>query len=923
MAVRFRLSGAVEAEVDGVGVDIGPARQRCVLAALAIDAGTVVPVERVVDRVWGDFPPLRVRASLHSYLTRLRRVLGEAAPIRYRSGGYVLDVDPGTVDLHSFRDLVTRAGEGVGDVDALFARAWRLWRGEPLADLDTPWVLQVRADLERVRVAAELDHTEHQLRRGRHAGLVAGLLGRVEERPFDERLVGQAVLALYRSGRQAEALDQYHRLRARLADGLGTDPGFALRELYRRVLAGESLAPEGAPPASPAPCRLPPAPVPFTGRTRELDELTAGRGTAEVRVVIGVGGVGKTWLVLHWAHRHVEDFPDGLLFVDLRGFGPTGRAMTPGAAARVLLDALGADTGELPDDPDALTALYRARISDRRMLVVLDNAADTDQVTALLPDAGACTTLITSRNRLPGLVTRRGARPVLLDVLTDTESSAVLTTALTAARRPAEEPAVADLVELCGGFPLALGVIAARIATDPRLPLSDIVTELRELGLHALGSDDPTAGLPTVLSWSLHRLSDQQGTVFALLGIAPGPDIDLPAAASLSALPVREAHAVLRALADSSLLTRVPGGRYTMHDLVRAYAATVAHDLPEPVRGTALWRVVDFYRHTAHNADRLLDPHRPPPPLDPPGPGAHPHPLLDHSSALAWMDAHHPHLLAAQHTAVAQRHHHAVWHLAWALSTFHWRRGHRQEHSAVCRAAVEASGHLPDPVVRILAHRLLGRAHAESDRHEQAVDHLQHALVLAERHHEPAQQAHTHHTLAWAWQRRGDDQRALEHARRALDLSRTLDNPIGEANALNAVGWFAARRGDHDTARAHCRAALALQRRHRYPEGEADTLDSLGWIEHAGGRHHQAVQHYRHALVLFRALGNTTRSADTLDSLAHAHVALGQHDQARATWQEALELYRAQGRDEATRVQQRLNGIGTRHQPPHDTGPTG
>ncbi|MFT7840396.1 tetratricopeptide repeat protein [Saccharothrix sp. BKS2] len=641
-----------------------------------------------------------------------------------------------------------------------------------------------------------------------------------------------------------------------------------------------------------------------------------------ISAIGGAGGIGKTWLALTWAHRNLHRFPDGQLFVDLRGFSPTGRPTEPADAVRGFLDALGVDPGGLPAELDALAALYRSLVAGRRMLVVLDNAATTDQVVPLLPGSASCTVLVTGRTTLPALIGRHGARHLPLGVPTHAEARDLLALRL-GEERIAAEPGVTDeLIGLCGGHPLALAITARHAATRPAIPLAEFAAELRDLGLDVLdddNDDDPAAGLPAVLSWSLRHLTDRHRTVFALLGIAPGPDIDLPAATSLTGLPAARARKALRVLEDHSLLDRHPRGRYSMHDLVRAYAATTAHELPEPVRRAALDRVVDFHLHTALAADHLLYPRWPPPVrLDPPTPGTRPHPLPDHPAALAWLDTHHPHLLAAQHTAAAQHRHQVAWHLAWALSTFHYRRGHRRDDVAVWRTAADSAGHLPDPTHRTLAHRFLGHAHAALGRHDQAMDHLHRALALAEQHHDPAQLAHTHFALVRAW-RREDDGRALEHARHALDLYRALDQPVWEATALNSMGWHAARLGDHDTARDHCEAALVLFRRHRIPDGEAATLDSLGFIDHRTGHHRRAVDRYRQALALFRTLGDTTETANTLDGLGHPHAALGHHDEARAVWREALELYRDQGRDaDADRVRRQLDALDPTPEPDAD-----
>ncbi|MET0233935.1 MAG: tetratricopeptide repeat protein, partial [Kibdelosporangium sp.] len=509
-----------------------------------------------------------------------------------------------------------------------------------------------------------------------------------------------------------------------------------------------------------------------------------------------------------------------------------------------------------------------------------------------------------------------GAHHLALDTLTDDEARALLCRRLGAARVAAEPQPVAELVGLCGGLPLALGIIAGRAHTHPRVPLAEFAADLRGLGLGALDDDDPATGLTSVLSWSYHALTTQQQVVFGLLGIAPGPDISLPAAASLTGLPPTEAARMLRGLQESSLLDRNTHSRYSMHDLIRRYATDTAHYIPDDVREAALRRVVDFYLHTAFAADRLLNPHRPPIQLDQPAPGAHPHPLADGSVALAWLDIHHLHLLAAQHAGAVHHRHQTVWQLAWTLTIFHQRRGRLHDNLAVWQTALRAASHLPDPTCRIHSHRFLGSAHAELERHEQAIDHLHQALALAEHQGNRIQQAHTHLTLATAWQRQGDARQALDHARRALDFFRTLDQPVWEAEALNLMGWHAAHLGEYETARHYCQTALVLLRRHDDPHGEAAVLDSLGYVEHHSGRQDQAIHHYGHALTLYRTLGHSYEVANTLDNLGHPHTALGHHTQAREAWREALELYRDQGRnDDAARVQRQLDDLNT-----HDNG---
>ncbi|WP_405965373.1 tetratricopeptide repeat protein [Streptomyces sp. NBC_00723] len=671
------------------------------------------------------------------------------------------------------------------------------------------------------------------------------------------------------------------------------------------------------PSAVPVPRQLPAPPGPFVGREDELGRLdavvragsgTAGTaGTVVVSAVAGAGGVGKSWLVLRWAHRNADRFPDGQLFVDLRGFSPDSDPMEPAVAVRGFLDALGVEPDRIPVAAHAQAALLRSLVADKRMLLVLDNAADTAQVTSLLPGGSTCTVVVTSRNRLSGLVTGHGAHHLSVDTLTDTEARTLLAARLGTARIEAEPAAVAELVGRCGGFPLALSIVAGRAHTDPHLSLTDLADDLRDGALDVLDDADPAASLPAVLSLSHRALSDDEAEVFGLLALAPGPDIGLAAAVSLTGRGRSRTRALLRRLEQASLIGKDASGRHRMHDLIRRYAAT-AHHLADGTRTAALRRVLDFYTHTAYAADRLLEFHREPIELAAPVPGCHPQALSDIPAAMDWFEAEHQNLLAAQHTAAAHASHSTAWQLAWALNNFHYRRGHRHDQLAVWRLAVDSAGRLPDPGAQILTYRLLGRAHVVLGHHQEAIEALNEALALSKRQDDPALQAQAHYTLASIWP---DGRRALEHARRALHLYQGLDQPIAEANARNAVGWYAARVGEYDTGREHCRAALALFEDHEDVDGQAQTLDSLGYIDHHSGRHHDAIRHYGRAISLYRDLDNAYETADTLDRLGHPHIALGHTDQALAVWREALELYRRQGRDqEAEQVQRQLDALG-------------
>ncbi|MBE8524239.1 tetratricopeptide repeat protein [Amycolatopsis sp. H6(2020)] len=918
------LLGELEIQLSGRPLLMGHARQRSVLAALAADAGRVVPVDGLIDRVWGERPPGAVRSALRTYLAHLRRALAPAAVTITRKGtGYLLTADPGSVDVHRFHRMLAdaRGEEDPRRALELTGEALALWRGEPLTELDTPWALSVRERLRQERAAAEADRLDLALQCGEHRAVLPELVVRAADDPMDERAAGQLMLALYRTGRQADALEHYQKTRQRLTEELGTDPAPALRELHRRILTTDpALYPEDPWPTVPAsalvvPRNLPAAPRSFTGRADHLAALSAALDPGDpgaISAIGGAGGIGKTWLALTWAHRHLDRFPDGQLFTDLRGFSPAGEQTTPAVAVRGFLDAMGVDLDRIPTELDAQTALYRSLMAGRRMLIVLDNAATADQVTPLLPGSPTCTVLITSRHRLASLIDRHDARHLALDVLTPAEARALLARRIDTDRVAAEPDAVEELVELCGGHPLALSITARNAATRSAIALAEIAAELRELGMEALDHDtDPAASLPTVLSWSLRTLTDTQRTLFGLLGITPGPDTTPPAVAALTCLPDAHARKALSALEEASLVQRRPQGRYAMHDLVRAYAATTAHNtLPDDVREAALVRVMEFHLHTAFAAVRLLDPHRQFPQLGTPAADVRPHPLPDAAAATTWLQAEHATLLATQRAAVTLGRHHVVWHLAWALETFHVRQGHRRHGLATWQTALDATARVPASTTRSPDHRHLGYACSRLGLHEEAIKHLDRALDLAVHHQDIGEQATTHHALASAWERRGNDRQALDHARHALDLHHTLDRPVREADALNLAGRLAARLDELDTARDNCRAALALFRHHHNLTGEANTLDSLGFIAHRTGDHRQAIDHYHQALALFRTLGHTHGVADTLDKLGHPHAALEHHEQARAAWREALELCRKQERDtDAERMQRQLDTL--------------
>ena len=461
--VRFRLLGQVDARIADRYVDVGSARLRCVLASLLVDANRCVPADQLVQRVWGGGRlPDRPRNVLRTYISLLRKALAQDQAITRRSDGYLINVDESCVDVHCFRRLVRQArsaDEPRGAV--LFERALALWHGEAFGMLDTPWLNDLRTTLAEERQAAERDLIDIQLRLGHHSTLLARLAEWSQARPLDERLAEQSMLALFRAGRQAEALRHYERMCLRLNEELGADPGRALQRLHQRILADDATLYVDRSTAirTAVPRQLLAAPRRFTGRTRELASISAAVDIdgAPVVAISGERGIGKTWLALHWAHQELDHFPDGQLYADLGGADPI-----PG-----FLAALGVDRNSSPPDPDARAGLFRSLIADRRMVIVLDNARDTEQVRPLLPGGPDCTVLVTSRQRLNGLVSGHGAHPVDLDVFSVAESEELLVRYLGVERVASEPETTAVLLGHCGGVPQAIGAVAARALTFP------------------------------------------------------------------------------------------------------------------------------------------------------------------------------------------------------------------------------------------------------------------------------------------------------------------------------------------------------------------------------------------------------------------------------------------------------------------------
>jgi tetratricopeptide (TPR) repeat protein/transcriptional regulator with XRE-family HTH domain len=662
------------------------------------------------------------------------------------------------------------------------------------------------------------------------------------------------------------------------------------------------------------PRQLPAAVADFTGRAVELQELTqvleaarASRpGTVVISVIGGMAGVGKTALALHWAHRVAGLFPGGQLYVNLRGFDPSGTSVTAPEAIRGFLNALGVAPERVPASPEAQAGLYRSLLADRRMLIVLDNARDEQQVRPLLPACAGTLVLVTSRSQLTGLAATDGARLLSLDVLAHGEATELLAARIGPGRAAAQPRAVGEIAALSACLPLAVAIAAARAATRPSLPLAALASELRNASgrLDALDAGDPAASVRAVFSWSVRHLSPGAARMFRLLGIHPGPDISGPAAASLAGCDPARARRDLSELARAHLITERADGRYAFHDLLRAYAAEQAHDTDgEPERVAAIGRVLDHYLQTAAHAAHLLNPSHEPLALAVPGPDAVPEQPADHQQALAWFEEERPVLLAAITLSAQSGFDVHAWQLAWALAPFLQTRGHWREWAATQRTALSAATRLGDLVAQAVCSRLLAAAYSDLGDYGESAQLFSASLTLYRRLGNRLGEAKVQHNLAALAEGQGRYADVLRHSEEALRLYQAVGDKASEAGALNNVGWTYGLLGDYEQARTLCRQALALCREvgHHWLEGYV--WDSLGYAEHHMGNLGEAAACYQRALSLHREAGDRFTEAEALTHLGETCQAAGELAQAREAWQQALAIFDdLRNRDAADKV---------------------
>jgi DNA-binding SARP family transcriptional activator/tetratricopeptide (TPR) repeat protein len=870
--MRFQVLGPLRVWDGDDWSAIRAAQPRVVLAVLLTQRRQAVSAERLAEELWGDRPPRTALNTIQVYVVRLRRLVG-ADRLLTRGRGYLLDVPDGELDSMVFERLIEEGhrrlvdGQLASGVDQL-AEALSLWRGPAMHDVPDSPIVRAEVDrLEQRRVTALEARLGAELELGRHTEVVDELGRLVSEHPLRERLRGHLMLALYRCGRRAEALEVYRSGRAELITELGMEPGPDLRELERAILADEVRPPGLAIRVTPA--QLPADVAGFTGRAAPLRELDALGSVAPV-VIVGSAGVGKTALAVHWAHRIRNRFPDGQLYVDLRGYADDPPVRPIDALGR-FLRALGVPAEQVPTDVDVAAALYRSVLAHRRMLVVLDNAHHPDQVRPLLPGTPGCRVVITSRNALTGLVALSGAHRLRLEVLPTDEASTLLAHLLGADRIGDN---AAELARLCAGLPLALRITAANLAAYPDRAVSGYLDELRAGNrLAALEVDgDAQAAVRASFDLSYAALPDDARRMFRLLGLVPGPDVAPDAAAALSGTTTVAAERLLARLAAAHLADRHESGRYGSHDLLRMYARERGElEDPEANRAAATLRLHEWYLHTVDAAATMLYPQmrRLMLPAQPERSSR----FAGDTEALAWLDAERTNLVAAVTTgppAVAGL-------LADALRGYFWLRMYTVDWFTVASAGLAAAEHSGDQRARTGALLSLADVHFKQGRHQEAVEYSTRALHTARQCQWPEGEAAALQNLGNLNRRLGRLPEAVDYHRRALAINRRNGRLTSQVNNLSNLGDVYRELGDLSAALTQFTESLAINRELGTRHGEAVNLSNVGTVLHELGRFGEAAEHLHLALEGHREVGDRSEEVETRNGLAAVFRDTGDH----------------------------------------------
>jgi DNA-binding SARP family transcriptional activator/tetratricopeptide (TPR) repeat protein len=921
--MEFRALGPIELWSAGQRHDLGPARARCILAILLLAPRTIVPVEILIDRLWDTRPPPKARESLSVYIARLRaslrQAVGDSVRLVGRARGYVLEVDPEAIDLHQFRRLRQQANilAASGDYDhaaTLLREADGLWRGQALAGIHSEWVARMRDGLEEERRAAILERVGCELELGRHAELVGELRHLLAQYPLDETLVAHQMTALYWSGRRADALSLYRETRSRLVDEQGAEPGPMLSELHQRILGSDpklAVRPSGLRPGRPAaPDTLPPETTEFVGRHEELGLLTGEHGSIpRIAVIEGMPGVGKTALAIRAARLVSGQYPDGTLYLNLHSHDPGNPPLDPAEALRRLLQMLSVPAAQIPDTIGERIAIWRAHLSRRRAVVILDDAAGHDQIRPLLPVTGRCLILVTTRRRLPD---SWGARALALDVLSVDDATALFSR-IAGEGRAGDPDQVTAAVGLCGRLPLAIQLAASRIAQDGPLGLGGLIEELSQSPAWPGGIGAASPEVIAAFDLSYRALEPDHQQFFRRLGVSPCACLSLPAAAALGGFTLAEAEKALTTLLDCHLLARGPGGQFRLHDLIRGYAAVrAARDDPGAEHRQAVARLLDYYLHAADQADRVLHPFRHRMPVQVTQlPAAGPA-LGTPEDAASWLESEWRNILHAARHAGRHEWKQKCADLTHVLADFVEINAYWDEAIAAHTVALQACRDLADPARIAQASLALSAVRQRTGQHEAALPLAEEAAaiyrLLADRRGEAA----SLDQMGLAYQCTARSREALAYFHEARILYCAAADRRGEADTLSHSGIACWHLGRYPEASAHLSDALALYRDVGDRRGEAKALNNLGRIHLCNGHHREALGAYQESLQIFGEIGGAQNEAILYQNIGSVHQYKGSYEEGLAACRRALAIYRDIGDlpDEANV----LNDIGAIYQ---------
>ncbi|WP_436531524.1 BTAD domain-containing putative transcriptional regulator [Actinoplanes sp. HUAS TT8] len=933
--LNVRVLGSIEADIDGRPVDLGRPRQRALLGILVVARGEAVSTDRLVEELWRGKPPARAIASLQAYVSNLRRALepdrasrGPSGVLVRRAAAYALCLPDDAVDAWRFERILAEArGRPADQARPLLTEALRSWRGPVHGEFrDEPWAIADAARLDELRLLAREQAIQAALRMRGDTGALVEAQQLVRDEPLRTEACRLLAITLWAAGREPDALAALRTHRETIRDELGLDPAPTLTALEQAVLhqREDLLDAELGPPAALRPAQLPLQLAAFTGRDGELDELTglarASASTVLVAAITGMGGVGKTALAVRWAHQHRDDYPDGQLYVDLGGFAPAAEPLPVAEALHGFLTALGAPADGLPVTVPDRAALLRSMLAGRRMLLILDNARDADQVRDLIPAAAGCAVLVTSRVLLNDLVTTHHAHPIGLTAFGQADAARYLSQRIGPERTSAEPEATTAIITVCDGLPLALAVVAARVATNPSFTLASIARELRESeGLDGFAAPGVSRDPRTVISWSYRHLPDTAAALFRRLALNPGPDATIAAAAGLTGTSRSSVRSAMNLLVEAHLIREHQHGRFQFHDLLRAYAVELAaeHDTPAE-RDLVVRRGLDHYLHSALAATAVLHPFRNPiETAAAPAPGVTPEVPATADEALTWFDAEYPNLVAAITLAEHRNDGPYCWQLNWALAHYlqDLRRRLDDTRTLLQRALAMAEKAGNQRWIAYLGYAL-ARCYYRLDRYDDSRVLFEQVITSSRASGDTFRLSQGLLGAAAATNRglptRENTEESFPYVLEALDLLPSLlpeDRPGSEATALAHLAWHAFYQpGGHEKAIAHLEASLAVLQLIGYTYGVANARLDLGHMHRRLGATDAALTSYRQALEL--ASDVPEMQADALTGLAHCYHTLGDRPRFERSRRDALAILQSRHHRGTARIRASLDALG-------------